>query len=91
MKISKRLEDDRETDKETVLGCASIAPKAPVDQARRGMWTCAAPAVPTIVPGLTTSPQDYPYLSPIISEIEKEVGEREDLESMQITKPTPRK
>jgi ubiquinol-cytochrome c reductase subunit 7 len=31
--------------------------------------------------------QDTPYLSPIIKEIEAERTEREDLESMQITKP----
>ena len=36
---------------------------------------------------LTRYTQDYPYLSPIIREIEAERSEREDLESMQITKP----
>ncbi|EGP83155.1 unnamed protein product [Zymoseptoria tritici ST99CH_1A5] len=39
----------------------------------------------------TKPEQDYPYLSPIVQEIEKEVGEREDLESMQITKPSVKK
>lgn len=34
--------------------------------------------------------QDYPYLSPLIKEIEIEIKEREDLEAMQITKPTPK-
>jgi len=35
----------------------------------------------------TKPEQDTPYLSPIIREIEAERSEREDLESMQITKP----
>jgi hypothetical protein len=35
-----------------------------------------------------TSRQDYPYLSPIIEEIEAEASEREDLESMIIKKKT---
>ncbi|KAF1820413.1 14 kDa subunit of cytochrome bd ubiquinol oxidase [Dissoconium aciculare CBS 342.82] len=35
----------------------------------------------------TKPEQDTPYLSPIIKEIEAERTEREDLESMQITKP----
>lgn len=35
--------------------------------------------------------QDYPYLSPLVKEIEVEIKEREDLEAMQITKPTPKK
>ncbi|KAI5359878.1 Putative cytochrome b-c1 complex subunit 7 [Septoria linicola] len=35
-----------------------------------------------------TKPEDdYPYLSPIMKEIETETTEREDLENMQITKP----
>lgn len=34
--------------------------------------------------------QDYPYLSPIIKEIETTKKEREDLDTMQIRKPTPK-
>ena len=32
--------------------------------------------------------QDYPYLSPIIKEVEKERSEREDLDSMVVKRPT---
>ncbi|EME38548.1 hypothetical protein DOTSEDRAFT_57600 [Dothistroma septosporum NZE10] len=35
----------------------------------------------------TTQETDTPYLSPLIVEIETEIKEREDLETMQITKP----
>ncbi|KAF2161681.1 hypothetical protein M409DRAFT_28078 [Zasmidium cellare ATCC 36951] len=38
----------------------------------------------------TAADEDYPYLSPLIKEIEIEIKEREDLEAMQITKPTPK-
>lgn len=34
--------------------------------------------------------QDTPYLSPIISEIEAEIKEREDLEAMVVKKPAKR-
>ncbi|KAF2209076.1 Cytochrome b-c1 complex subunit 7 [Cercospora zeina] len=35
-----------------------------------------------------TKPEDdYPYLSPILKQIEVETSEREDLENLQITKP----
>lgn len=33
-----------------------------------------------------SSQQDYPYLSPLIEEIEAEMKEREDLESMVVRK-----
>lgn len=35
---------------------------------------------------LTTNAQDVPYLSPLIEEIEAEMREREDLESMVLKK-----
>jgi len=36
-------------------------------------------------------PQDTPYISPIIAELEAEVTERQDLEAMTINKPTIKK
>lgn len=36
---------------------------------------------------MLTCVQDYPYLSPILKQIEMETTEREDLENLQITKP----
>ena len=65
----------------SVLSSSPITTKRPANKARGGGLT--SPPRQYISPKLL---QDYPYLTPIIKEIESESRERGDLESMVIQK-----
>lgn len=66
----------------SVLSCPPIAPGGPADYARRCMSLNLCGSGTVILQAI----QDYPYLTPIIKEIESESRERGDLESMVIQK-----
>ncbi|GAB7342068.1 hypothetical protein MBLNU457_g0350t1 [Dothideomycetes sp. NU457] len=92
-KLGLRADDLIPEESETVLAALKrLPPKEAYDRVfrMRRAFQCSL-AHQLLPPAEQTKPEDdYPYLSPIIKEIEAEKRERMDLDAMVIKKPTPK-
>ncbi|GAB7351979.1 hypothetical protein MBLNU459_g2505t1 [Dothideomycetes sp. NU459] len=92
-KLGLRADDLIPEESETVLlALKRLPPKEAYDRVFRMRRAFQCSLSHQLLPKneQTKPEEDYPYLSPIIKEIEAEKRERMDLEAMVVKKPTPR-